>query len=37
MSIHPTAIIDPSAQVHASVAVGPYTVIGADVRIDEGT
>jgi UDP-N-acetylglucosamine acyltransferase len=37
MSIHPTAIIDPAAQLHASVGVGPYTVIGADVSIGEGT
>jgi UDP-N-acetylglucosamine acyltransferase len=35
--IHPTAIIDPSARLHASVQVGPYSVIGADVEIGEGS
>ena len=37
MSIHPTAVIDPSAKLADSVEVGPYTVIGANVEIDEGT
>ena len=31
--IHPTAIIHPKAHVPAEVEVGPYAVIGADVRI----
>jgi UDP-N-acetylglucosamine acyltransferase len=31
--IHPTAVIDPKAQVHASVVVGPYSVIDASVNI----
>lgn len=35
--IHSTAIIDPKAKLHASVKVGPYSIIGADVVIDEGT
>jgi len=35
--IHPTAIIDPSAKLHASVEVGPYSIIGAGVEIGEGT
>lgn len=35
--IHPTAIVDPKAELAASVSVGPYAVIGADVRIGEGT
>lgn len=35
--IHPTAIIDPAAQLDASVRVGPYTVIGPHVRIGGGT
>lgn len=35
--IHSTAIIDPKATLHASVKVGPYTIIAADVVIDEGT
>lgn len=29
--IHPTAIIDASAQLHESVSVGPYSIIGPDV------
>lgn len=35
--IHPTAIIDPSAKLHASVEVGPYSIVGADVEIGEGS
>ena len=35
--IHPTAIIDPLAQLHSSVSVGPYTVIGPQVTIGPGT
>jgi len=36
-AIHPTAIVDPAAQLDASVTVGPYTVIGPHVRIAAGT
>jgi UDP-N-acetylglucosamine acyltransferase len=36
-SIHPTAIVDPKAQLAASATVGPYAVIGPDVRIGENT
>jgi UDP-N-acetylglucosamine acyltransferase len=36
-SVHPTAIIDPSAELADGVDVGPYTVIEADVVVDEGT
>ncbi len=35
--IHPTAIIDPSAELHATVSVGPYSIIGPHVVIGEGT
>ena len=35
--IHPTAIIDPAAQIDASVSIGPYTVIGPHVKIGAGT
>ncbi len=35
--IHPTAIVDPAAELAASVSVGPYAVIGPQVRIGEGT
>ncbi len=36
-AIHPTAIVDPAAQLDDSVTVGPYTVIGPHVRIAAGT
>lgn len=36
-TIHPTAIIDPSAKLSAGVSVGPYSVIGADVEIGDNT
>jgi UDP-N-acetylglucosamine acyltransferase len=35
--VHPTAIVDPKAELDASVVVGPYAVIGASVRIGAGT
>lgn len=35
--IHPTAIIDPQAELADSVEVGPYAVIGPHVRIDAHT
>ena len=35
--IHPTAIVDPRAQLDPSVSVGPYTVIGPHVSIKAGT
>jgi len=35
--IHPTAIIDESATVAAGVEIGPYSIIGADVKIGSGT
>jgi UDP-N-acetylglucosamine acyltransferase len=35
--IHPTAVIDPAAELDATVQVGPYAVIGAGVRIGAGT
>jgi UDP-N-acetylglucosamine acyltransferase len=37
VSIHPTAIIDPSARLAPDVGVGPYSVIGAEVEIGEGS
>jgi UDP-N-acetylglucosamine acyltransferase len=36
-NIHPSAIVDPKAQLAATVTVGPYAVIGPQVCIDEGT
>ena len=35
--IHQTAIIDSKAKLHNNVKVGPYSVIGANVEIDENT
>ncbi len=35
--IHPTAIVDPSAQIAATADIGPYVVIGADVSIGART
>lgn len=37
MKIHPTAIIDRSAELGKDVEVGPYTIIGPKVVINEGT
>ncbi len=36
-SIHPTAIVDPAAQIDATVTIGPYAVIGPHVCIGAGT
>jgi UDP-N-acetylglucosamine acyltransferase len=35
--IHPTALIDSSAELDSSVSVGPYSVIGPDVRIGKNS
>jgi len=35
--IHPTAIIDPQAELDSSVSVGPYTVVGPHVKVGAGT
>jgi UDP-N-acetylglucosamine acyltransferase len=35
MSIHPTAIVDPSAKVPGSCSIGPYCVVGANVEMGE--
>ncbi len=32
-AIHPTALVDPQAELDGSVQVGPYAVIGSHVRI----
>ena len=36
-AIHPTAIVDPGAELDSSVTVGAYTLIGPHVKIDAGT
>jgi len=35
--IHPTALIDPKAELADDVEVGPFTIVDAKVRIDSGT
>jgi UDP-N-acetylglucosamine acyltransferase len=35
--LHPTAIVDPRAELDSSVEVGPYCVVGAGVAIGAGT
>jgi UDP-N-acetylglucosamine acyltransferase len=37
MPIHPTAIIDESAEIDPSAGIGPYSIIGADVSIGART
>jgi UDP-N-acetylglucosamine acyltransferase len=35
--IHPTALVDPSAELDSSVSVGPYSIIGPHVKVGAGT
>jgi len=35
--VHPTAIVDPLAQLGKGVSVGPWSIIGPGVKIGEGT
>ncbi|AAV95206.1 UDP-3-O-(3-hydroxymyristoyl)glucosamine N-acyltransferase [Ruegeria pomeroyi] len=35
--IHPSAVIDPSAEIGADVSIGPLTVVGARARIGAGS
>lgn len=37
MPIHPTAVIDPRAEIDDGVEIGPYVVIDGQVRIKRGT
>ncbi len=37
MTIHPTAVVDPSARLADDVEIGPYAVIGDGVEIGSGT
>jgi UDP-N-acetylglucosamine acyltransferase len=37
MAIHPTAIIDPGAELGRDVSVGPYAVVGPKVTLGDGT
>ncbi|MDR3452080.1 MAG: acyl-ACP--UDP-N-acetylglucosamine O-acyltransferase [Rhodoferax sp.] len=36
-TIHPTALVDPRAELDSSVTVGPYTLIGPHVKVGAGT
>ena len=35
--IHPTALVDPAAQLGEGVSIGPYAVVGPEVQIGSGT
>ena len=35
--IDKTAIVNKNAKIHSSVSIGPYSVIGPNVEIGEGT
>ena len=37
MSIHPTAVIDPKAEIDSEVEIGPHVVVEGPVRIKRGT
>lgn len=37
MKIHPTAAVDPRAQLHDEVEIGAFALIGPDVTIGEGS
>lgn len=37
MTIHPTAVVDSTAEIDAGATIGPYAVIGAQVRIGADT
>jgi UDP-N-acetylglucosamine acyltransferase len=37
MTIHPTAVIDPKAEIDGEVEIGPYVVIEGPVKINRGT
>jgi UDP-N-acetylglucosamine acyltransferase len=33
VSVHPTAVVEPGAELDTDVQIGPYAIVGADVRI----
>jgi len=37
VNIHPTAIVNPDAEIGDGVEIGPYSIIGENVKIGEGT
>jgi UDP-N-acetylglucosamine acyltransferase len=36
-TVHPTALVEPGAELDRNVQVGPYTIIGGDVRLGART
>ncbi|MDX8389849.1 MAG: acyl-ACP--UDP-N-acetylglucosamine O-acyltransferase [Mariprofundaceae bacterium] len=36
MSIHPSAVIEEGAEIHADAHVGPFCMVGSNVRLDAG-
>ena len=36
MNIHPTAVVDPGAEIEDDVKIGPYTIIESNVKIGKG-
>jgi UDP-N-acetylglucosamine acyltransferase len=36
-NIHPTAVVDPAAEIDSSVLIGPYSIVGPNVRIGANT
>lgn len=37
LRIHPTALVDPKAEIAADVEIGPYSIVGPHVMIGPGT
>jgi len=37
MSIHPSAIVSPEAEIASDVEIGPYSVVGSEVTIRKGS
>ncbi len=37
MGIHPTAVVDPRAEIHGDADIGPFVVIDGPVRVGAGT
>ncbi len=35
--VHPSAVVDPTAEIGADVSIGPLTVVGARARIGDGS
>ena len=36
-NIHPTALVDSAAELDSTVTIGPYSVVGPEVCIGQGT